>query len=129
LKIHYIHHSCFIVETKNSFLIFDYFKSKSNNENFDFDFKDLINQIMNSNKDAYVFASHSHSDHYSSEILTWGTIKSNLYYILSDEIEIYTQIKNCYIVNPNQEIIINDIKINTFGSTDCGVSFLINLEY
>jgi len=128
LKIRYIHHSCFIIETEHSFLIFDYYKSKPYRSDFDFDFIDLIAHIMRSNKGVYIFASHSHSDHYNSEILAWGLNKNNVYYILSDDIELYNQIENCYFVKPNEQISINDIKINTFGSTDCGVSFMVSLE-
>nr|WP_312578715.1 MBL fold metallo-hydrolase [Sedimentibacter sp.] len=127
MKIYYIHHSCFIVESDNSFLIFDYYKEKPYQSDFDFNFKDLISRITQSNKVTYVFASHSHSDHYNSEILAWNNSR-NIYYILSDDIKIYKQIKNCYFVKPNEEFLINDIKINTFGSTDSGVSFMVNIE-
>ena len=128
MKIYYIHHSCFIIEAKSSFLIFDYFKSKQYLDSFDFNFKELLDRILQSNKAVYIFASHSHSDHYNSEILTWNTIKKDVYYILSDDIKIYKQIDNCNFLKQNQEIIINDLKINTFGSTDAGVSFLVNIE-
>ena len=128
MKIYYIHHSCFIIESKSAFLIFDYYKTKPYKENFDFDFKDLISQIMQSDKAVYIFASHSHNDHYNSEILTWSKNKSNVYYILSDDIKIYYHIERCYFLKPNQEIIINNIKINTFGSTDSGISFMTNLD-
>lgn len=128
MKIYYIHHSCFIVESKSSFLIFDYYKSKTYKENFDFDFKDFISKIMQSDKAVYIFASHSHNDHYNSEILTWCINKSNVYYILSDDIKIYNHIEKSFFLKPNQEIIINNIKICTFGSTDSGVSFMINLD-
>lgn len=128
MKIYYIHHSCFVIETEKSFLIFDYYKFKPYQTNFDFDFEDLLSQIMHSNKAVYIFASHSHNDHYNSEILTWSADGKDKYYILSDDIKIYKQINNCYFVKPNQEILINDIKISTFGSTDSGVSFLVNVE-
>ncbi|MBP1927077.1 L-ascorbate metabolism protein UlaG (beta-lactamase superfamily) [Sedimentibacter acidaminivorans] len=128
MKIYYIHHSCFIVESKSSFLIFDYYKSKPYMNDFDFDFKDLIDKIMKSDKAVYIFASHSHNDHYSSEILTWNASKNNVYYMLSDDIEIYNQIDRCYFLKPNQEIVINNLKINTFGSTDAGISIIINLD-
>jgi len=128
LRIYYIHHSCFIIETNSSFLIFDYFKSKKHQNDFDFDFKDLLNQILQSDKYVYIFASHSHNDHFSDEILTWNANIKDTYYILSDDIKIYKQINNCHFMKQNEEILINDLKINTFGSTDAGVSFMINIE-
>ena len=126
MKIYYIYHSCFVVETKNSFLIFDYYKSK-NNEG-DFEFKDLLKSILESEKHVYIFVSHSHNDHYNSEILTWNQKKEGVYYIFSDDIRVYNNIKHFYYVGENQKIKINNATITTFGSTDAGVSFLVNID-
>lgn len=126
MKIYYIYHSCFVVETQNSFLIFDYYKSK-NNEG-DFEFKDLLRSITESEKHVYIFASHSHSDHYNSEILTWNPNKEGVYYIFSDDIRVYNNIKHLYYIGENRKIIINNVTIRTFGSTDAGISFLVNID-
>lgn len=125
MNIYYIHHSCYIVETDNEYLIFDYFKAK-NKLKSDFNFDELLNRIITSHKNLYVFVSHSHQDHFNPEVFDWGTLKKNTYYILSDDIKIYKQVKNHYVVKENQEFNINNLKINTFGSTDEGVSFLID---
>lgn len=126
MKIYHIYHSCFIIETKSSFLIFDFYKAKAQNN--DFCFKNLINDIFKSEKNFFVFASHSHSDHYNGEVLSWRNKKSNIYYIFSNDIKVYSDISNICFVKPNQELIIENIKVNTFGSTDLGVSFLVNLD-
>lgn len=127
MKIYYIYHSCFIVETESSFLIFDYFKHKKDSDQ-DFDFNVFINSIFKSNKNLYVFASHNHQDHYNIEVLNWIKEKENIYYILSSDIKLYNVINNSYSVKQNDNFTINNIKINTFGSTDQGISFLANVD-
>lgn len=127
MKIYYIYHSGFIVESKSSFLIFDYYKNKKDIHE-DFDFKKLLNNIFKSSKDLYVFSSHSHQDHYNSEILSWGNEKENTYYILSSDIKLYTNVNKIYTARKNEEIKINNLIINTFGSTDEGISFLVNID-
>lgn len=124
MKIYYIYHSCFIVETKSAYLIFDYYKSKDNCG--DFDFKTLLSQILSSGKKVFIFASHSHSDHYNSKILCWN--RHDLYYILSDDIRVDNYVKNMFFVNKDQELDIDIMNIKTFGSTDCGVSFLVSID-
>lgn len=129
MKIYHIHHSCFIVETDSSFLIFDYFKNKKDPRE-DFDFTKLLDNIFKSPKSLYVFSSHSHQDHYNSKILSWSREKEQTYYILSSDIKLYGSgsINNLYTATQNEEFKINNLKINTFGSTDEGISFLINID-
>lgn len=127
MKIYYIYHSCFIVETSSSFLMFDYFKNKKS-INSDFNFNELFYEILNSSKPLYVFASHSHHDHFNSEVMTLQKKKNNIYYILSFDIKTKSKTNNLYVANKNEEFLIHNLKINTFGSTDEGVSFLINID-
>ena len=127
MKIYYVFHSCFVVETESSFLLFDYYKTKKD-KNQDFDFNELLTTILKSNKNLYVFSSHSHQDHFNSQILSWVIEKENIYYILSNDIKLYDSIKNIYTVTQNENFALNNLNISTFGSTDAGVSFLINVD-
>ncbi len=126
MKIRYIYHSCFLVETENSFLLFDYFKHK--NDKTDFDFEKVLKDIYASSKALYIFSSHSHRDHFNYDVLSWFNKKPNTYYILSSDIKVYNKIDNLYIVREDDELTINNVKLNVFGSTDEGVSFLINID-
>ncbi len=126
MKIRYIYHSCFLVETENSFLIFDYYKHKNGKE--DFDFEKMLNDIFKSPKALYIFSSHSHMDHFNYEVFSWIDKKPNTYYILSSDIKIFNKLENSYIVREDDELTINNIKLNVFGSTDEGVSFLVNID-
>lgn len=126
MKIYYVHHSSFIVETKSSFLIFDFFQSKPHKSNHHFNFSDLLNKILNSSKNVYVFASHNHHDHYSSEILSWDK-KNQIYFILDNGIRTSAK-NNVYYVKENEQLNLYNLKIHTFTSTDEGVSFLVNVD-
>ena len=126
MKIRYIYHSCFLIETANSFLLFDYFKHRNDKDGFDFE--KLLNDIIAGPKALYIFSSHSHQDHFSYNVFTWISKKPNTYYILSSDIKIYNRIENSYVVRPGDQLSINEIKLNTFGSTDEGVSFMVNIE-
>lgn len=124
MKIYYIYHSCFIVETNNTFFMFDYFKNIKDPKS-DFKLDILLEDISNSQKPLYVFASHSHQDHYNHDIFTLIKGKANTYYILSSDIKLYNSVENVYVAKQNTENKINNLVINAFGSTDEGVSYLI----
>lgn len=126
MKIRYIYHSCFLVETENSFLLFDYYKHKDTNS--DFDFMELRNEIFASPKALYILASHAHPDHFHRDLLSWIEKKPNTYYILSSDIKLYSQTENVYIVKEGDQLSVKDLKLNIFGSTDEGVSFMVDTE-
>lgn len=120
MKIYYLYHSCFAIETKNYKLIFDYFKLP--NENIgDFSLEDFLK----GDKPILVFSSHSHSDHFNKDIFNWN---GNITYILSDDIVVAKKEKNIIFVKKGDSLEIDEVKINIFGSTDLGVSFLVSCD-
>ena len=106
IKIEYIFNSGFTVETKNHFLIFDYYKG----------------DISFSDKKTTVFVSHGHGDHYNPEIFNF---EGNIDYVISDDLKVEQKVN---YVKPGSELKLNDINIKVFGSTDLGVSFLISVD-
>lgn len=128
MKIYFIYHSCFVVETKSSFLMFDYYKNKKDKSS-DFDFVVLMNNIFESEKPLYVFSSHSHHDHFNKEILKWHEMKKNIHYILSYDIKIKNPEMNYYFMKTNTELHINNLKILSYGSTDEGISFTVEVDH
>ena len=69
MKITYLDHSGFAVEYKKYVLIFDWYKGKL--PEFD------------SEKEIYVFSSHSHYDHFDRKIFELENIYPNVRYVLS----------------------------------------------
>lgn len=112
VKVEYIFHSGFSVETENYFLIFDYYKGEIN-------FKD---------KKTLVFVSHGHQDHYNEEIFHWKNCSNKIDYIISSDIRPNNEAKNIHILEPYEDLALKGVKISTYGSTDLGLSFLVNVD-
>jgi len=106
VKVEYIFNSGFTVETKNHFLVFDYYKGN----------------INLSNKKTTVFVTHGHADHYNPEIFNFD---GDIDYVISDDLKVEQKVN---YVKPGSELKLNDIDINVFGSTDLGVSFLVSVN-
>ena len=123
--VYYIYHSAFVIELEKSILIFDFYKFPNNKINKKEEFFNRF--IKRTDKKVYVFATHSHPDHFNKEILTWSKINENIKYILSDDIRIHKH-KNFYFTKEDDSFELDNLKINTFGSTDLGSSFYINTE-
>ena len=74
MQIIFIHHSCFLVEVDDKVLIFDYFDGNKLNG---YTFTGKIPEYEPDTK-IYMFASHSHKDHYDMDILRWAEKYENI---------------------------------------------------
>lgn len=127
--IYYIYHSAFVVELKKHILIFDFYKIPNNKKNKEEDFYN--NFLRKEGKEILVFSTHSHSDHFNKEILKWSEFNKNIKYILSEDIKLPYNDKKFIFTKEGEslELFENEkIKIHTFGSTDLGSSFYVNIE-
>lgn len=123
--IYYIYHSGFAVELEKNILIFDFYKFNENKKVEKIFFID--NFLKKNNKKVYIFSSHSHYDHFNKEIFKWLEINEDIKYILSDDIKTYKH-KNFYFTREGKNFKLDDLEILTFGSTDLGSSFYVNVE-
>jgi L-ascorbate metabolism protein UlaG (beta-lactamase superfamily) len=125
-KITYLFHSGFSVETANNFLIFDYYHpsllDRKNNDG------KIVGQDLKNKQNVYVFASHSHPDHFDSVILSWDKENPSINYIFSDDITLNSPKKNYRFLAPYQTVSDPSVQIKTFGSTDIGLSFLVETD-
>lgn len=120
MKIYYVYHSCFAIETERYKFIFDYYKEPEKNiGNFS------LEEFLKGDKPLFVFSTHSHGDHFNKNILDWP---GNITYVLSDDILEKRNDKNIRYVKNGDRIKIDDINIDVFGSTDLGVSFLVRVD-
>ncbi|HBV88291.1 MAG TPA: hypothetical protein DEF42_16970 [Desulfosporosinus sp.] len=116
IRIKYLYHSGFLVETDKNLLIFDYYQGHVDG---------LVKECA---KNIFVFSSHSHPDHFNPVILEWQKDKPNIQYILSYEIKVPQALKNINHLFPDEKLEIGDLKIKVYDSTDIGVSFLVQVE-
>lgn len=105
MNISYIKHSGVLVETKNSHFLFDYIGGVL----------PLLKQNTN------IFVSHAHEDHFSSKIFSLPSTEI----FLSDDIK---SSKKVTLMAPDEYFERGDFTIHTFGSTDQGVSILLNTK-
>lgn len=126
--IHYLYHSGFAVETKNHFLIFDYYNDSPKGET-----RDLTNGVISKrellkHENICVFVSHSHYDHFNPVIFKWAEVNPAIQYFLSDDVPKQDNVKSYHSMAPYQEFHENGLRVKTYGSTDIGVSFLVEVD-
>lgn len=125
VKITYLFHSGFVLETEEHFLIFDYFRDTCKKSKYK-DCGQIKKEDIPDDKKVIVFVSHGHCDHFDREIFTFD--KPNVNYVFFEEVAPGVSAPNIHRFLPYEESYIEDVLVRTYGSTDEGVSFLIEME-
>lgn len=116
MKVTFILHSCYHVELENCCLLFDYYEG----------------QVPESGKPLYVFASHSHGDHFSPAVFSLAKEGRQVHYLLSDDIFARRvpeeQRDRVTFVSPRGFYECDGLRVATLRSTDMGVAFLVECE-
>lgn len=119
MKVTYIEHSSFLLETDTAYLLFDYYAGKETLPK------------LNPGKPLLVFNSHSHGDHYSPEIFSICGKHPAVRYFPDSGIPVpASQKKLCTFLVPHKTYQIPEIRgqLFTLASNDLGVAFSITLE-
>ena len=114
--IKHLSHSGFVVEDEKNVFIFDATRPI-----------DLPNQ----GKNIYLFASHSHRDHFSLEAMENLSQKEKVHFILSADISqkiFKSKLAFLFFLKPYETITIDGVDISTYGSTDLGNSYLVSVN-
>jgi L-ascorbate metabolism protein UlaG (beta-lactamase superfamily) len=127
-KVYYIYHSGFVIKTKNHFLVFDYYKDPIESYVTNRNLNVLSPENIKAMENMFVFSSHSHADHFNSEILNWQAYNGNIRYILSKDIKLDESKENYTFIEQNQEKSLEDVYVKAYGSTDIGISFLVKVD-
>ncbi len=125
MTITYIFHSCYVIEFEEFSLIFDYFKDVTKPDG-SYWIKDYL---LEKDTPLYVFSTHSHTDHFNPEILSWKEKKSDIVYIFSDEIQDKVNLNesNVHFLKKFDTFQDKNIFVQAFGSTDAGGSFALKI--
>lgn len=127
MKITYLAHSGFLVETKRHLYLFDYYKGT---------IPDLPAE-----KPLYVFASHRHEDHFNPEIFQLVKRHPQVQYLLAFDISLTARSRAHWGISEGWELehkteirslragrtyeLAENCKVETLRSTDEGVAFLV----
>ena len=118
MRITYIGHSGFLVELKQSVLLFDYYQGE-------------IPEIPKE-KNLYVFASHRHGDHFNPEIFQLADGREDICFLLSKDIwrkRVPESLQEKAVhLKANETWKNEDLEVRTLKSTDEGVAFLVKSE-
>lgn len=121
MKLTYIFHSGFVLETEQSILVFDYWMDPCG----------VMDSVLPSEKPMYVFSSHFHEDHFCRDIFEWKTKKENVTYILSKDILRHRRATkdeaNVWLAK-GASWSDERISVKALGSTDSGVSWFVETE-
>lgn len=120
IQVTYLNHSGFYVRAGDTLLVFDDATGKGSAEDQE---GHVTRALVEAHQRTLFFVSHAHADHFSPDIYTYS--HENVYYILGDDLP---SKYNGYRMSEGDELTIAGIEIAAFGSTDEGVSFLVQLE-
>lgn len=128
-NITYLFHSGYTVETAEHFFIFDYYQPfpaiNAGVEN-----GVITSEYLKDKKNVLVFSSHAHADHFDPIIFNWTKENPEINYILSSDIQLPNDTLNLkhHIISAYEEINVGSVVIRSFGSTDQGISFLVEAD-
>ena len=127
MKLDYIYHSGFAIEAAEVTIIIDYFKDSSETE---YNRGIVHDYLLHRPGKIYVLSTHFHPDHFNREILTWKDQRPDIQYIFSRDILKHHRaaIEDALYLSKGEGYEDNNLRIDTFGSTDVGSSFLIRLQ-
>ncbi len=121
MNITHLTHSSFLIETKKAYMLFDYYGKGKLPEKIE--------------KSICIFSSHSHQDHFDMKIFELFEDNPEAFFVLSYDIKrkfgskIISSYPKCQdkiiYMMPDKKADINDMHIETIGSTDAGVAFVI----
>jgi L-ascorbate metabolism protein UlaG (beta-lactamase superfamily) len=126
MKLTYIYHSGYAIEADGFTIIIDYCRDSPDVPEEGIVHKELLKKKGK----LYVLCTHSHYDHFNKEILKWKWEHPNVIYIFSRDILKYRKAKDRDAIYLDKSDTYKDetLFIRAFGSTDLGVSFLIEAE-
>ena len=121
MTLTYVFHSCFVLETDKSILIFDYW----------LDLNGVVPPFLKKDKPVYIFSSHFHEDHFNRAIFEWRKQREGITYILSKDIY-----KHRRANKEDADVWLakggawsdGTISVWALGSTDSGVSWIVETE-
>lgn len=123
MKLTYIYHSCYVLEADGFAIVFDYYRDSGESPVEGY----IHDEVLKRKGRLYVFSSHSHPDHFNRDILSWKQEKTDIIYLLSADIlqEGKAPKEAAVYLDKGDTYEDGTIYVKAFGSTDIGVSFLL----
>lgn len=142
LTLTYVYHDCFVLESAEAMIVFDYWRSGSRGADAD-GLPWFLERLRGGAKRLYVVVSHHHKDHFVKGIFSWREKLPDVptHYILSRDTERSVRYMlrpgSTYPgrVDPEQYTVLGPgdvfddgrVRVRAFGSTDIGNSYLVEI--
>ncbi|MBP1530962.1 MAG: MBL fold metallo-hydrolase [Bacteroidaceae bacterium] len=121
MELTYIFHSGFALETEQAILVFDFWMDPAH----------VMEYVLQTPKPLYVLSSHFHEDHFTREIFEWKKLRPNITYILSKDILRHRRAAkgeaDAWLAKGSSWMD-ERISVRALGSTDSGVSWIVETE-
>lgn len=139
VKITYVWHDCFVVETKSAMFVFDYWLDADGTP------AELPAVIASADRDKtlYVLVSHGHKDHYNPAVFSWASEFRDVRYVVSRDVmkrirhvvsatSVYSGPKvapeRVTALRPGECFYAEGVRIAAFPSTDIGNSYIVEAD-
>ena len=137
-RLTYIYHDCFMYETSEVVILFDFWKDPLS-VGRDKDFPPILDEIDPS-KRFYVVISHHHKDHFTRRIFLWTQRFPDIKFIISADVFKAVRymlipggtyaghrppLSSVHVLSPGDEFCDEFLRVRAFGSTDIGNSYAI----
>ena len=117
MTVTFIHRSSFLIELSSCYLLFDFYQGKL--------------PELDPDKPLYIFASHSHYDHFDRCVFRLGEAGQKVQWILSDDIlKKFVPVQarpSTVFLKPHRTFADERIRVETLRSTDLGVAFWVTV--
>lgn len=117
VKVYYLNHSGFAVETDTKVLIFDYYK----------DPEKVLPRLQAGEKPFWFFVSHSHADHFDPYIVNFSDVTARRITDATVPLSAWKDEKTV-VLRPYEEWREDNVYVHEFGSTDEGGSFYVETD-
>lgn len=136
----FIWHDCFLLETPEAAVVFDFWKDGRRSASSE-DIPAFLTAIPQE-KPLYVLVSHHHKDHFHRSIFFWEKVHPEIRFIISNDTRrsiafmlrqggTYTGFRptpeKVAVLHPGESFADTMINIHAYGSTDIGNSYLITM--
>lgn len=129
LKVVYLAHSGFALLSDRATIIIDYYSDSCLGDRC-LSHGVVDEDILSRPGRFYVLSTHGHADHFNPKILSWKEKRSDLVYLFSRDIleAGFTKADDAIYLQPGHTYGDETLYVKAFGSTDLGVSFVLQLE-
>jgi L-ascorbate metabolism protein UlaG (beta-lactamase superfamily) len=116
VKVKFVGHSGFLLETGGRFLLFDLYKDEAN----------VLSHGLPFEGAGAIFVSHSHGDHFNPKVFGLG-VAGRTSFIVDEGVRAPKTDCELFRVSPGRNADLGWAEVKAFGSTDEGCSFLVDV--